>query len=85
MLLTIAALFLAGPDAAAAADPQAKIICKRDRTFYTGSHMPAPKTCKTRAEWADEERRTQRDMEAIREKSNKMKAGEAGAGGGGPG
>ena len=68
MIVTSASLLLAtadAPDANQADDP---VVCKKDRSFVTGSHMRQPKVCKLKSEWAFEERHTQRKLQSVKEK-----------------
>ena len=68
MLVTLASLLLAtaqGPDASKSDDP---VVCIKDRSFATGSHMRQPKVCKLKSEWAFEVRQTQRKLQSVKEK-----------------
>lgn len=44
-----------------------QVVCRRDRTTETGSHLRAPRTCRTRAEWREIEDHTQRELQQIRD------------------
>jgi hypothetical protein len=44
-----------------------KVVCRRDRDHTLGSHIRAPRTCRTRAEWRAIEEHTQNEMQQIRD------------------
>lgn len=44
-----------------------QVVCRRDRQSSLGSHIRAPRTCRTRAEWRQIEEHTQNEMQQIRD------------------
>jgi len=44
-----------------------QVVCRRDRETTLGSHIRAPRTCRTRAEWRQIEEHTQNEMQQIRD------------------
>ena len=70
VLLTFVAAAVAAPFPAAAFDfddRDNKVVCRRDRETTLGSHIRAPRTCRTRAEWRQIEEHTQNEMQQIRD------------------
>jgi hypothetical protein len=70
MLIVITALALGAsmqpdPVAKARKDP---VVCKKDSSYVTGSHLRRPSVCKLRSEWANEERQAQRELRQMGEK-----------------
>ncbi len=48
-------------DAGKGAEPKKdKVICKREKDFATGSHLPAPRTCMKESEWKELDQHTER-------------------------
>ena len=44
------------------------VVCKKERSFSTGSHLRRPITCMRKSEWTMEEKHAQRKLQAVREK-----------------
>ena len=70
MLLLIAAFAAVAqqspPQQAADADP---VVCKRNRTSEVGTHMRAGKVCMKKSEWDFVERKTQRELQTLKDRS----------------
>ena len=45
-----------------------KMVCKRDRYSYTGSHLSAPKTCLKASEWKEREADKDRFFQALNDR-----------------
>ena len=44
-----------------------QVVCRRDREANLGSHIRAPRTCRTRAEWREIEDHTQRELTQVQD------------------
>lgn len=69
LLIASLAVSVAAPLPAAAFDNNRdeQVVCRRDRQSNLGSHIRAPRTCRTRAEWRQIEEHTQNEMQQIRD------------------
>jgi len=71
LLIAFLAASVAAPMPAAAFafgdDRNDQVVCRRDRQSNLGSHIRAPRTCRTRAEWRQIEEHTQNEMQQIRD------------------
>lgn len=68
MLLALATLALATVDVPPVKNKN-PVVCRRDRSFATGSHMRAPKVCRLKSEWEFEERHVQRELQSVKDKT----------------
>ena len=72
MFFTGAVVFAAAVVAAGGASDSTKavdpVVCKKDRSFDTGSHMRRKAVCKLKSEWAFEEKESRREFQAIKDK-----------------
>ena len=46
-----------------------KMVCKRDRTSYTGSHLSAPKTCMKASQWKEMEADKDRFFQVLNDRA----------------
>ncbi len=44
-----------------------KVVCRSNRDHNLGTRIRAPRVCRTRAEWREEQERTQSEMQQIRD------------------
>lgn len=66
--VVLAAAVVAAGGASESTKAQDPVVCKKDRSFDTGSHMRRKAVCKLKSEWAFEERESRRELQAIKEK-----------------
>jgi hypothetical protein len=60
-----------------------KVVCRSNREHNVGTRIRAPRVCRTRAEWRQEEERTHSEMQQIRDgQAPTAPAGGSGAAGG---
>jgi hypothetical protein len=58
----VPALAVAGDD-----NGDNKVVCRSNRDHNVGTRIRAPRVCRTRAEWREEQERTQSEMQQIRD------------------
>jgi hypothetical protein len=82
----VAAVVLAPVPAFASADDNRdnQVVCRRDREANLGSHLRAPRTCRTRAEWRELEDHSQRELQQIRDGQQAQEPNEGASTGGTP-
>ena len=80
-----AATAVAAGDTNAAAKSDNPVICKKDRSYQTGSHMRRPPVCKLKSDWNLEETEAQRRIQQMRDRGPRTQPPAPTAGGGGPG
>jgi len=63
-----------------------KVVCRSQRDHNVGTRIRAPRVCRTRAEWREEQERTQSEMQQIRDGQapNLPEPGIGAGGAGGP-
>lgn len=44
-----------------------KVVCRSNRDHNVGTRIRAPRVCRTRAEWREEQERTHSEMQQIRD------------------
>ena len=79
-----AAAVVAG-DTNAGAKSDDRVICKKDRSYQTGSHMRRPPVCKLKSAWNLEEKEAQRRLQQIRDRGPRTQTPAPTACSGGPG
>ena len=66
--VVFAAAAVAAEGSGASAKAEDPVVCKKDRSFNTGSHMRRAAVCKLKSEWAFEEKQAQRELQSVRDK-----------------
>ena len=73
---------VSAPAFAAQEPAEDKRICKRDRSFQTGSHLSRPrKICMKASEWQELEQESQRNIDRLRDRRGVDPDGPASVGG----
>ena len=82
MMLALLSCGVSAPALAADEPAEDKRICKRDRSFDTGSHLSKPrKICMKASEWRELEQESQRNIDRLRDRRGVDPDGPASFGG----
>ncbi len=81
--ILLAAAGLATAETTASARTDNPVVCKKDRSYQTGSHMRRPPVCRLKSDWKLEEQEAQRKIQQLRERGPRTQPAAPTAGGGG--